>query len=139
MRPLLPLLLLALTAACDGGEPPIVDDTGEVTQVETFARIQADILEPKCGASCHGAEARQGGLSIEGPEAYDALFDAECDNEQARVEGLVRVAPGNPEQSFLWIKLTDASGFGDPMPPFGALEDGELERIANWIAQGAPR
>lgn len=137
MRRLLPLALLA-TAACDGGDPP-ADDPVDTPQVETFARIQADILVPKCGASCHGTEARQGGLNVEGPEAYDELFDADCDNEQARVEGLVRVAPGNPEHSFLWIKVTDATGFGDPMPPFGALDDDELERIANWIAQGAPR
>ncbi len=59
-------------------------------------------------------------------------------SEQAA--SLSRVAPGSPEESYLWLKLTDTHaevGEGTVMPQTGMLEAEQLERIEAWITQGA--
>jgi hypothetical protein len=49
--------------------------------------------------------------------------------------GILRVAPGEPGQSLLFLKITDAPGkCGSRMPPTGSvLTDQEITLIQNWI------
>lgn len=54
--------------------------------------------------------------------------------------GLNRIEAGSTQESYLWLKLTsahEAMGEGDPMPPTGTLEDGQLEIVEAWILAGA--
>ena len=74
---------------------------------------------------------------LEAVDALDQLLHAECEDELAVVEGLVRVAPGDPDRSFLYVKVTDPGGMGEPMPPFRALPDEQVELIRRWIEDGA--
>ena len=54
--------------------------------------------------------------------------------------GLNRIEAGSTDESYLWLKLTGAHaavGEGDPMPPTGTLDDGQLAIVEAWILGGA--
>lgn len=137
------------------------DDAGAADRALYHAA--AEVLLTRCGQTrCHG------------PLPYNDLIDlstARCDVRAALVDVpaceyplLDRVEPGDPQRSWLMIKLTaphdaryrllfepDAAfegaddprcadaGFGLRMPPAGfAISDDEIEVIRTWIEAGAP-
>jgi hypothetical protein len=52
--------------------------------------------------------------------------------------GFLRVEPGDPDNSYVVIKLEGRQNVGARMPLGGAPMDGiDLENIRNWIAAGA--
>jgi hypothetical protein len=57
----------------------------------------------------------------------------------SEVPTLLRVAPGNPADSYLHRKITNAPGIvGSPMPIGGyPMAAQQIEIITTWIAQGA--
>ncbi len=128
------LLPLSLAVACgDDG-----DDSGADADPVSFADVQEAVLVDSCGgAGCHGPATVAGGLVLEGEGAYDSLMNDPCQNELAVAEGLLRVAAGEPDNSFLYVKVTDARGMGDPMPPWDSLDDADIELIRQWIIDGA--
>lgn len=76
-------------------------------------------------------------MSLVPANAYDALVDQ--DSVQSELK---RVAPGNPEQSYLYHKLVgshlEAGGEGLQMP-FAAppLNDKQIDLVRRWILEGA--
>jgi cytochrome c553 len=66
---------------------------------------------------------------------------AELVGTPATQADLPRVAPGDPEGSYLWHKLQgthrEVGGSGTPMPQIGTLSEEELASIEAWIAGGA--
>ena len=55
-------------------------------------------------------------------------------------EGLERVTPCDPDNSYLVWKLEDNPGIQGsrmPRPPFSALPQSEIDRVRAWIAAGA--
>ncbi len=133
MRGVAVLLMSALAMGCNPEVGPEPSD-----EPVTFQRVQDEVLSGSCGGSgCHGAVTAAGGLDLDSEGAYEQLFNAPCDNELATIEGLVRVAAGKPESSFLYVKLTDPRGMGEVMPPFGALSEDEVELVRRWIEGGA--
>jgi hypothetical protein len=115
------LLLVALPAAAD-----------EVS----FVAGVVPLLNARCVA-CHLTGQEQGELALHAKAAYGNLVRV-----PSRQSALNRVEPGEPEASYLFLKLTNrhlgAGGEGEPMP-MGAwpLEDAQLELIRQWISQGA--
>jgi len=109
--------------------------------VATFATLQQKIFTPSCAiSSCHGA-AVAGGLGLTGDAAYADLVGVAPANDAARAAGLLRVAPGDPERSFLLRKLdgTLAPGEGVRMPQVGShLPAASIDLVRRWIAAGAP-
>jgi hypothetical protein len=107
----------------------------------TFATLQRRIFTPSCAMlSCHGAAAA-GGLDLSGGAAFASLVGVPASNAVARTAGLLRVAPGDPEASFLLRKLegTLGAGEGDPMPRVGTrLPTASIDLVRRWIAAGAP-
>jgi hypothetical protein len=116
-------------------------DPRDCTAEDTFAIIQKRIFGPKgCRvATCHG-EFKAGGLDLRLGAAHASLVDQPATTVAAA--GALRVAPGDPDASFLWRKVTGAlePGEGSPMPAAGAspLDALELELVRAWIADGAP-
>lgn len=135
----LPLLLGLPLAACsddDGG-----DGTGG--DAPTLARVQAEVFDVGCNvSSCHGATGKAGGLVLEAGASHAQLVGVTADNPKAASEGLVRVAPGDPDASFLVRKCLPglAADYGEVMPsgnPDG-LEPARLQLVRDWIEAGAP-
>lgn len=126
-----------LMGGCAGDGTDLTDASGG-----TFAELQARVFDTRCALGpCHSSAAAAGGLVLESAFAYDELVGITPSNDAARAAGLLRVAPGEPERSFLWRKLTNPGpGEGSRMPLGGEpLPEAELEEIRVWILAGAPR
>src|SRR5262249_48898404 len=104
--------------------------------------IANDIFTPRCALpSCHSSTGMAGALVLEHDLVYDELVGVPSFSSGARSAGLLRVAPGDPDASFLIRKLTGdlAAGQGSPMPLGNPALDADLiERIRAWIRSGAP-
>jgi hypothetical protein len=135
----LPLLLSAvLLSACGGGDSPS-DPGGEEPRVvkanPSFATDIQEIFDRKgCTASgCHG-NAQQGGLDLRAAAAFDQLVGV-----TASAEPIQRVIPGNPQGSYLVIRVEGRQVVGSRMPLGGTpLDNVDLTNLRNWIQQGAP-
>ena len=59
----------------------------------------------------------------------------------AEVPGLLRVNPGNPDQSYLVQKIQGNAAVGGRMPPDGPpyLTQVQIDLVRGWIAAGAPQ
>jgi len=106
----------------------------------TLAFIQDTIFTPRCAvALCHNAQSGSGDLTLEAGSSYGELVDVEPDIDVVREAGFLRVDPGDPENSFLLVKLQDPPpAYGSPMPLLGdPLTADEIALIRAWIADGA--
>jgi Big-like domain-containing protein len=107
----------------------------------TLANIQATIFSTTCtDAACHSSLAQAGNLVLEAGMSFSQLVNAPPFNFAAQQAGLLRVKPGDPDNSFLTIKLTGPSlPQGSPMPlgkpPLSAAQ---IQLIRDWITAGAP-
>jgi hypothetical protein len=122
------------TAPADSGGADSGVDTGAApAPPATWAEVKPTLMN-SCGfSSCHGSAA--GGLFI-----WNALEPTDLINEPATgLPGGVLVVPGDPDRSYLYLKMIDADGIeGTVMPPGGMLDEEAREVIRSWIASGAP-
>lgn len=102
----------------------------------TLASIQTNIFSTSCALSnCHVGQSPTGDLNLSAGAARDNLVNV----PSGGVPSLLRVEPGNPDESYLVLKLE-----GDPrivgsrmpfnMPP---LSSEEIGIIREWIQNGA--
>lgn len=103
----------------------------------SFAGAVQPIFTTSCTPNgCHGNVAPKEGLNLTAGRSHGTLV-----NVAARqcADGRMRVAPGDPANSYLVHKLTDtAICSGTPMPKTGAnLSSADLTTITNWICGGA--
>lgn len=98
-----------------------------------FASIQANILTPGCvNRGCHPGGGAP--MSLAEGVAYGNLVNA-----PSSIGGILRVKPGDPENSLLYLKLIADPRFPERMPSVGApLSDEQIEAVRQWIADGAP-
>lgn len=141
---------LALLAACGGGSggngatssepaPNLSCPGGEFES--TWEAIQEVIFERHgCREdACHGS-AKSGGLDLRPEAAYASLFEVASTSSS-----YPRLRPGEPTQSYLYLKLKantepgSVSVAGSPMPSgLPAISARELEAFLLWIEAGAP-
>jgi hypothetical protein len=122
-------------SACD---EKLSDLTGPTPNLQpTFSSIQSEILSQRC-VGCHNGVGRflPGVMNLTEGNAYASLAGV-ASIEQT---GLQRVAPGDPENSYLIHKVEGRAGItGQRMPLTGtALTDGQILVIKRWIELGAP-
>jgi mono/diheme cytochrome c family protein len=131
---LLALLLAGCGTVKSPTEPPPASGGGTAF---TFTQIQAQILTPVCAkAGCHAAGSAPSGLVLEAGQSYGLLVG----HRSTENGSLDRVSPGNPEGSYLILKLRgDPSITGERMPLGGPyLTSDQIAGIAAWIRAGAP-
>ncbi len=94
------------------------------------------IFVKECG-DCHGGQRPKKGLDLSADKGYANLVG----KKSAQVPELLLVAPGDPDNSYLWHKLqhTAKEGKGMPRGIFSSkkLPEKELQVIREWIEQGA--
>jgi hypothetical protein len=106
----------------------------------TLDEIQRTIFTPRCAIpTCHDSQSHTGNLMLTADQAFDQLVGVPPDTPLARNHGFVRVDPGNPDNSFLLVKLNGPPpGEGNRMPLTGALlTTDQIDLIRNWILLGA--
>ena len=132
------LIILFLLMGCEAHE----EEVGTALTPPTFSEISGLLIERGCAESnCHQGAEPEAGLNLEVGFAFDALVNQPCSMPGAVELGLNLVPPGEPDDSFLYVKITleqDDSLLGRPMPLTGkglSVEDTEL--IRRWIEAGA--
>jgi hypothetical protein len=112
---------------CDGGS--------------SFGDVQTTVLA-QCGGlfGCHTTSPYAGGLDLTVPDAYAALVNVPSTVNPA----ILRVEPGAPLASMLYLKLTDMQGPNGqlPMPfheglPWKELPPDQIALVSCWISDGA--
>ncbi len=133
-------IIAAVNAALNGC-PAVATPTA--TLPPTLDAIQTAIFSPRCALpTCHDAATHVENLDLTAGSAYAQLVSVPPATEVAQLRGYLRIDAGNPDNSFLLIKITGppllTADEGLRMPETGAsLSDGEIQVIHDWIAQGA--
>lgn len=99
----------------------------------SLSTLQAQIFTPMC-SGCHPPNG--GGLDLRSGQTYGSTVNVASSQQPS----LMRVKPGDPDNSYLMRKLAGVSGItGSRMPqggPFLSAQD--LQLVRSWISQGAP-
>jgi hypothetical protein len=126
--------MCALLAACGSGDGFVGSSGASGPLTANFDSIQANIFEPIC-EQCHAGANAPVGLRLDAANSY-ALLVGVASGEQPN---LMRVASGDPNNSYLIQKLEGTAAVGERMPAgLPALPQADIDVIRQWIANGAP-
>jgi hypothetical protein len=131
--------LIAAVSSLVNGCP--ASPTPTPTEAASLALIQRTIFSPRCAIpACHDSALASGDLVLEDGSSYTELVRVEPDIDTAREAGLLRVDPGDPDNSLLLIKVEGPPpDLGSRMPLAGEpLTEREIALIRAWIEAGAP-
>lgn len=124
----------AVLAACGTRKSPTeASDVPDPTA--TFSRVQAEVFTPSCALSgCHSGASPQQGMDLSAGRSYASIV-----NVRAVESTRLRVAPGDPDASYLISKVRgDATIAGSRMPLGGALPPERVNLLVDWVRRGAP-
>ena len=123
------LLVFAMACGTQVPEVPIEESVSYSMHLEPL--IIAHCL------SCHESEEAKAKLVLDPGLGYERLVGP----RSIQVPEMPLVAPGDPEHSYLWLKLQHVTeeGKGMPRTPTGSkkLRESELELYRRWIEGGA--
>jgi hypothetical protein len=106
---------------------------GNVPLAPTLASVQANIFNPSCIVCHSGANAPQG-LRLDAANSFTNLVGV-ASRENA---SFLRVAPGDPNQSYLIRKLEGTASVGAQMPLGGPpIPQATIDFVRQWITDGA--
>ncbi|MFT5089750.1 MAG: hypothetical protein ACI906_001017 [Candidatus Latescibacterota bacterium] len=115
-------------------DPPIGGASDNTSMGETtFSFVQENILDRSCALSgCH-ADSEYPNLSA--GQAYDNIVNGLSSSPDQPL-----INPGDPDNSYLYLKLVNGDGiFGDRMPKGNPpLSDELIAAVRDWIERGAP-
>ena len=134
VRPSLYLILAALAlGGCSGGDGTGLDRPPPLEA--SFSSIQANVFTPTCAtAGCHQGAGAPQGLRLEDAVSYAMLVNVASSEDP----GVLRVAPGNPDASYLVQKIEGTASVGAQMPLNAApLPQATIDVIRQWITEGA--
>ena len=119
----------------DGQSTPVVRTLSvPVTVPHYSADVQSVFAAPPC-TGCHGSS---GGLNLSAATSYAALVNNNTNN--AACSSLLRVAPGDPDNSTL-VRKIEGTACGARMPrnnpTFFDSNPGMIIRVRSWILAGA--
>jgi methionine-rich copper-binding protein CopC len=142
-RIIVALLALAATGCAGNGSGldangnPVTPGGGSGTPLTAdFKSIQDNVFTPIC-TKCHiGAGAPQG-LQLDAANSYAMLVGVPSAEQPA----VLRVAAGDPANSYIIRKLQATGGISGGQMPLGGpyLPQSTIDVIAQWITAGAPK
>lgn len=131
---------IALAIACAGsgegldefGNP--LGEGGDGQLEPTFSSIQANIFTPIC-TQCHAGASAPLSFSLQAGFSYGQLVGV----PSVEAPELSRVDPGQPDNSYLVMKIEGAPGITGGRMPLGLapLSADQIAAIRTWIADGA--
>jgi len=134
-------LAAAAVAACtgsgvglDANGNPIQPGGGGEPLTPDFKSIQDNVFTPIC-TKCHIGSGAPQGLQLDEAHSY-ALLVGVPSTEQPNV---LRVKPGDPDNSYMVQKIEGAPGISGVRMPFGGpyLPQSTIDVIRTWITNGA--
>jgi hypothetical protein len=145
LRTILATVTIAAAIGAGACDEQLSDLTGPTPNLEpSFSAIQRDIFQTtdstgrRTCVTCHTSAGRvpAAGLSLEPAVAYANLVNARSVERPT----LLRVAPGDPDNSYMIHKLEGRADIvGVRMPIQGPfLSEGQMTVIRRWIELGAP-
>ena len=116
---------------------------GGAGKLSFAADVYDQVIRAKCSA-CHSDGPSMGGLAMfpGAATAYANLVGVPAgaaEGNLCRNSGVLRVQPGEPDKSLIYLKLTNPI-CGSAMPPAAlgkAATAAQVELIRQWIADGA--
>jgi hypothetical protein len=122
---------LAFVAGCGTKVPEVSQEDPVSYSVHLEPLVIAHCL------SCHETEEAKGKLILDPGLGYERLVGP----RSTQVPEMVLVEPGDPERSYLWLKLQHRTEEGKGMPRTltgsKRLRETELELYRRWIEGGA--
>jgi hypothetical protein len=130
------LVFLAALSGCGGDGVILEEPPPPPPSAPTLTSLQEEIFTPRCAVpGCHAAPFPQLGLDLSQGNTHDSLVNV----ESVELAPLPRVLPGEPDLSYLVLKLEgDPRIVGERMP-FGGpyLAASQIQAVRDWIAAGA--
>lgn len=103
----------------------------------TLSTLQSTIFTPRCAIAggCHAGVDAPFGQDLSSGKAFASIVGV----ESQEVPGLLRVKPGDPDNSYLLMKVAGDPRIAGERMPFGGpyLEVSEIDAIRKWIESGA--
>lgn len=137
------ILSAACIAGCAGngnglnqnGEPITSGGSTSGPITADLQSIEDNVFTPIC-SKCHIGASAPEGLQLDAAHAYNALVGVPSVEEPS----LLRVNPGNPDMSYMVLKIEGASGIEGGQMPLGEtpLPQATIDAIRQWITNGAP-
>lgn len=122
---------LGMLTSCGSGDGFVTDDSGQLQP--TFGSIQANIFTPVC-VQCHAGAGAPFGLRLDPANSFALLVGVASGQEPS----LLRVAPNDPDNSYLIQKLEGTASSGEQMPAgLPPLPQADIDVIRQWISDGA--
>ncbi len=122
-----------LLAACGSGDGFVGSGGASGPLTANFDSIQANVFETVC-VHCHAGANAPVGLRLDAANSY-ALLVGVASGERPSV---LRVAPGDPNNSYLIQKLEGTAAVGERMPAgLPPLPQADINVIRQWITDGA--
>jgi methionine-rich copper-binding protein CopC len=137
------LLAVAATGCAGNGNGldangnPVTPGSGGGTPLTAdFKSIQDNVFTPIC-TKCHIGAGAPEGLQLDAANSYAALVSVPSAEQPA----VMRVAPGNPANSYIIRKLQGTAGISGGQMPLGGpyLPQSTIDVISQWITAGAPK
>jgi hypothetical protein len=136
---LVPVFCIAI-AGCTAGSGEGLDvsgrplsEGGDVPLAPTLASVQANVFNPSC-IVCHSGAAAPRGLRLDAANSFIHLVGVASQEDSS----FFRVAPGDPDQSYLIQKLEGTASVGDQMPLGGPpIPQSTINFVRQWITDGA--
>jgi hypothetical protein len=135
-------LVATLVPGCGGGSGDGLDANGRPLGegddasgplTPTFNSIQSHVFTPVCSV-CHAGGSAPQGLRLDAVNSYAMLVGV----SSTEVPSLKRVAPGDPDNSYLVQKIEGHASVGARMPLGGPyLDANTVAMIRQWITNGA--
>lgn len=134
-------LCALIIAACAGngqgldanGRPLVPGGSSSLPLSDDFESLQENIFTPICSVCHFGASAPQG-LRLDADNSYNLLVGV----PSTEVPSILRVKPGDPDNSYIIQKLEGHAAVGAQMPLGGPfLTTDTIAFIREWITNGA--
>ena len=120
-------------AACGSGDGFVGSGGASGPLTASFDSIQANVFEQVC-EHCHSGANAPAGLRLDAANSY-AMLVGVASTERSSI---LRVAPGDANNSYLIQKLEGTAGVGERMPAgLPALPQSDINIIRQWITDGA--
>lgn len=131
------LLIAGFASGCSKGSLyPSQPSSPPTSQTVSFQTNVQPIFTANCAVSgCHTGPSPQRGLDLSAGNAYANIVNV----KSQEIPYLYRVKPSNSDSSYLYMKITGASGITGARMPYlrPQLSQTDIQTVQSWINQGA--